>query len=570
MVWRSQVFILLALFIGICFVQSVSAVECNADLFGGNGSSCTISSNLFFNVTQDFYINVSGSSAISFAANNIHLDCNGSTINGNYTLTTGSDGIITNGRDNLTISNCNVKGYYRNINLKNTENSSIINITAFGGVNNFYAENVQRTSFYNLYSYDSIAEGFYLLTSLIDIYINNYNANNSGTKGFRSYGSTINFYLNNSYVFGSSTDGFAFENNNTNLILSNITSSYNNVNFYMENLTNVQFLNLRSLHSRSSVDGSFADYTGGKNVLVDNFYAYNTSGHGIANKYMDGFILRNSYFEKIGNGSAGGYGIDFYGGGNNITIYNNTIITANNGIVFSMADDRNGTNILVYNNTVSNIHYYGIYFNGITNGTSIDNKLNNITIRCFSVSTGSYNINVVGGECNNSLGYYLLTNVNSYEVLFDNVNNNNDFNNISVSDSNVTFYNLPYKDYSVFQSNGIGLSYIFLYNQTNALIYNTNGSIYGSSNIADNDGNINITLTPNNASYVLDDYNWTLGVTRENDPLFNGTFINNTLNEAITVRIYGITTLRNARFTNGARITPTQITVAPGDYSQVY
>jgi len=57
-------------------------------------------------------------------------------------------------------------------------------------------------------------------------------------------------------------------------------------------------------------------------------------------------------------------------------------------------------------------------------------------------------------------------------------------------------------------------------NLSNALIFNTNGTVYGSTNIADNDGNINITLPPGNASYVLDNFNLTEGVTRENSPLW--------------------------------------------------
>ena len=57
------------------------------------------------------------------------------------------------------------------------------------------------------------------------------------------------------------------------------------------------------------------------------------------------------------------------------------------------------------------------------------------------------------------------------------------------------------------------------YELSNALLYNTNNSIYGSSNINDNDGNINITLPPNNASFVLDNFNLTEGIIRQNSPL---------------------------------------------------
>jgi len=59
-----------------------------------------------------------------------------------------------------------------------------------------------------------------------------------------------------------------------------------------------------------------------------------------------------------------------------------------------------------------------------------------------------------------------------------------------------------------------------IYNLTNALIYYSNNSIAGSSNINSNDGNINITLSPNNHSYILDNFNLTEGVSRIHSPLW--------------------------------------------------
>lgn len=53
-----------------------------------------------------------------------------------------------------------------------------------------------------------------------------------------------------------------------------------------------------------------------------------------------------------------------------------------------------------------------------------------------------------------------------------------------------------------------------------ALAYNTNGSIYGSSTISENDGNINITLAPSGEAYVLDNFNLTEGVNRTHSPLW--------------------------------------------------
>ncbi len=82
-----------------------------------------------------------------------------------------------------------------------------------------------------------------------------------------------------------------------------------------------------------------------------------------------------------------------------------------------------------------------------------------------------------------------------------------------------------------------------IYNLTNALIYNPNGTVYGNSNVNSNDGNVNITLQAGNSSFVLDNYNITKSVDRDNDPLWNSTLnlINNTLDSDITVTTYGWT-----------------------------
>lgn len=71
----------------------------------------------------------------------------------------------------------------------------------------------------------------------------------------------------------------------------------------------------------------------------------------------------------------------------------------------------------------------------------------------------------------------------------------------------------------IYNINDTYTSILDIYELNNALIYNTNGSIYGNSDISLNDGNINITLPPNNACYVLDNFNLTEGVSREHSPI---------------------------------------------------
>ncbi|GAI75132.1 unnamed protein product, partial [marine sediment metagenome] len=91
-----------------------------------------------------------------------------------------------------------------------------------------------------------------------------------------------------------------------------------------------------------------------------------------------------------------------------------------------------------------------------------------------------------------------------------------------------------YKNYNSTQTYGFSK-----YNLTNALIYFSNGSV-ACSDISTCDNNINITLTPNNASYVLDNFNLTEGVSRTNSPITltgnnNQKSVGSTLTEGIKV-----------------------------------
>jgi uncharacterized integral membrane protein len=59
-----------------------------------------------------------------------------------------------------------------------------------------------------------------------------------------------------------------------------------------------------------------------------------------------------------------------------------------------------------------------------------------------------------------------------------------------------------------------------VYNLNNALIWNTNGSIYSNTNLKNNDGNINFSQGSNNYSYVLDNFNLTESIPRANSPIW--------------------------------------------------
>lgn len=121
------------------------------------------------------------------------------------------------------------------------------------------------------------------------------------------------------------------------------------------------------------------------------------------------------------------------------------------------------------------------------------------------------------------------------EFLFDSVGEffiNNDYDNVSVITGGAlnilakqgNFFNWDYeysitKSWSYYRNTNLSTRQANIYNLTNALIYFSNGSV-ACSDISTCDNNINITLSPGNYSYVLDDFNLTEGVTRENSPLW--------------------------------------------------
>ncbi len=92
-----------------CIVLSlgVSGVSCTSTPV----EDCTVDANLQFEADGIFTLNdTNGNGAIIIGANDVTLDCNGSTIKGNFTGS--SVGIYQNFKTNVTIKNCTLhKGY---------------------------------------------------------------------------------------------------------------------------------------------------------------------------------------------------------------------------------------------------------------------------------------------------------------------------------------------------------------------------------------------------------------------------------------------------------------------------
>ncbi len=134
------------LFIFICLIGGVNAVECNADLSQG-GDSCTVSSSLTLNGSYNVNMNGTTVGTIKINDHNIILDCNGSIITGNYSDNPSSliRGIQIGIKRNITVKNCVVKNYYYGL-YASSSIGLIINSTF---ENNYIGINLDTGGWYN-------------------------------------------------------------------------------------------------------------------------------------------------------------------------------------------------------------------------------------------------------------------------------------------------------------------------------------------------------------------------------------------------------------------------------------
>lgn len=128
-------------------------------------------------------------------------------------------------------------------------------------------------------------------------------------------------------------------------------------------------------------------------------------------------------------------------------------------------------------------------------------------------------------------------------------------------------YNLQ-TDNPIFKNiNDTNNGQIHFFNLTNALVYSSNGSVAGSTTISNNDGNINISFSPNNYSYVLNDFSLTTAsrvnsplwissqtfITDENNSFFNYNLSSN-LSDSINISFYpgqlSLENLKEIRYTS--------------------
>lgn len=228
----------------------------------------------------------------------------------------------------------------------------------------------------------------------------------------------------------------------------------------------------------------------------------------------------------------------------NVTVSNNYITNFTRGIFAE------GKNITIINNILINqkVQEYGLLLelnNSIINNNSLTklniqksvgisiksgsyNSISNINFNNVSIAVDTFYDNTGGIRNNNNnnfsslifnnisiLGWRFRSNISNW--VFDNSYFKYSINNLvgNGGDTVNSTENYPFNYNNIILNNTLGINISFtILNQTNSLIYTSNGTAYQGS------GNINITLQPNNYSYVLDNFNLTEGNVRAYSPLW--------------------------------------------------
>ncbi len=294
------------------------------------------------------------------------------------------------------------------------------------------------------------------------------------------------------------------------------------------------------------------------NTAGIHFSGTNISNITLLNNSIDGFyrtgiILIGNKVEVTNNSikntnSSGIYGVSFNNLNDSI-FSSNQIINFTNGYRIGLSDNVTIENQEFINNLInstynfefyqssSNIKLINISYINITNGYYFFvSNITNLTIQTPNISyiipfLNSFYINSGNQDVHYSnYSYPFLAFNDKFNYMFNNTMSNRTLNILVTDDLN------------------------------NFLAFNGNYSLISncSSNINSNDGQINISLPTGNSSYILDNYNITEGYARDNDPLFNGTYLNNTLTDTITVSNY-VTEYKDGIIRSGSIISNNQI-----------
>lgn len=468
--------LLICIFFLAVLVSYVSAAECSVAVV----EDCTVSANTILDGYPYYLNDTAGNGSIIIIADNVELDCNGTTLIGNSTE--GSRGIQFAVKDNVTIKNCFIQNYSRGINFDNSNYALIFNNTF---------DNITNRSIYARY----IGHDNNISSNTITMLDKKIDTKYNGIFIDR----IINTTIEKNIIFGSYYQISASKCNYS-IIKSNYLINATNNGIYDDrgrygiitdnNGTNItwNFIDINSFSTNVTFNrGNYIDHNG-----IDLF-----------SSFQPRWSSNNKiYGNNISNIKCGGI-LAFHF--NNTEIYDNIIenvsgVGCSGSVVYGIQISANstiGTGARVYNNTIKNITEFSQFktciFSGIFNTTIEENKLS--LCGDFSILTQNLNNNEEANATYKNNIYDEGT--ATYWIGRNSLNHSFSVNEYSTSSHFINFsnggtINLSYNGDKNFNVTGNSIRIIGLFAPYND-IYNKTGHFLIASNVNE----YNITINPN-------------------------------------------------------------------------
>lgn len=530
---------------------------------------------------ETFYLNGSSTGVIQITADNVILEGNGSIIYYNQNGTDNSTAIYGLNLNNITIKNITLNDYNETgIQKKgiNFEYCSYINITN----NNFFinTNNNSRAIKLTICNNSNINLNTIIIGNTTNLGKNVYGiyieGNRNKADSLDAYNNIFDNYINLSE--STISEGILTERTNNNTIYNNILytnsseqegggiklgweSYYSNVNnnslncFTEDRLchgiflergasNNILYKNIITTWGNESY-GISLDTQPARNNISENYIStYGADAHGIAffqttvnfDPLLEEMIYNNIFNNTININSSLLETTGIYLGSNNVS-YNNVSYN----IVYS---NTMGINLIngPFNNNIENNNVY-ITKNSRRYAIKMQNTKNNVINGNYLESPSKQTISISLDASNNRFNSNTFNSTESYEIYLSSSDNNTFLNNIYIEGGIYDFYSVDSNNFSIKSNNNLysinltnfkgyvnvsnsefsylkGLTYInniSFYSLISALLTNSTSLCNGSTGLMT--GNVNITLAPNQYCYVLDNFNLTEGVSRENSPM---------------------------------------------------
>jgi len=385
----------------------LAALTCTAGAAEGDITSCRIiSTSGNYRLTSDI-LNSTATKCIDITADDVNLDCQGHTIDGNGS---GKYGIYISRASaydtNITIKNCTVRNWTSsNIYIYNSDNNTLKDIKSF--TSNYAGIQLRSTMQSNLTNVESSGNpqyGFYLYDTY-NTHLVNLSASKNGAGIFFSY-AAYNWLDDSNFVNNSRKDLKVSTNDEywCPNYLSNVTGSGGRPIGYYYDTSNIENLYLSELI-----------LCGADNSVVSNVTAHGNGA--IKNNGIDVLLTDNATFSDISS-SYNEHGLTFrYSNNTNLTgivaghnrwnglKFESSSSNRVNDSVFNSNERNNG--IYLYRslyNDISNItanlnNDYGIYMQGASYNSVSDSVFNSNSKGIQLIQNSSYN-NFTGVDAN--------------------------------------------------------------------------------------------------------------------------------------------------------------------------